>query len=881
MHRRFLFPSAAPLRMLSIIILLALGLVACQCTHPVRPPFRPIRTPTLPPVHVETRAVPTAIPILYARDDYEVYDYARHHPEYGPVGLWIRLRWNQIQKDWSTHANAFDWRPIDRLLARAARQRVRLPDGRLIPRPVILSISIYSQRGGDPFAFVTHTPEYLRRVVGDLWLGDPAVCRPQPAPPYHSRLYRDELKAFIQALGTRYDRHPMITAVIVGPGYDEETAATRLGVWCGNKLYSDYLYDQIGGSQVYAAFVLEMMDAYRKAFPHTALYLQAGNAEWPHRGLFVRHAAELNPPIGYKPNGLAAISGAAFGWRGTLRGNGWMQLAEAYQDILPIAFEPKVIPAYFATDQQAQEELYWMLLWGLAHNADFFDLQSNRLNPNLDWFHLLPSLDRAPHNFGGFVSFVNRNLGQDPSTAQEVWIVLRDVEPAEDKYGMGPWGPRNGYVGGEEGDWDHWLHRVPKYKDRTTRLLRSQLPAHPQAAQARQLRRTDDRYMWFRVDDNWRYFDKPSKAGGGEALYQLSVWYLDVGTDTWVLEYTRDDGSIASLRVQKQNSGEMRKASWVVEDARFAHLLEGADIRLDALEDGPEYIHMLHIRALHGPPSPSTPTPQPTQHIQPSPLQHRSFTQGVEGYTGYADTFVNRWFRYSPMYRLRYLGTRADTLHTLMRIDLTDIPSGARVEKATLSLWAGAGNASTTLLVYKLLRAWEEKEATWMEARSGEPWDVPGILGGHDVSPAPITTARIHRPYRWVHIDITHLVQEWVNHPDQNFGLLLTGKEPGVEYHFLSKDFPLAKFRPHLDISYRLPAPTPTPTSTTVPIPTPSPTATPSPAPTPMFISPLSPPPTFDLIIVTPTPTPSSSSHESRDKVKRPIVLLTENGEST
>ncbi len=594
-------------RLALLVLIFSLALIVyvlVNLLRPAPPPSPPFPTPSptpspTPEEPVAPQAYPTVVPILYARDDAAVTDYGRLYPEYGPVGLWLRVRWKDVHKNWSTQPNAFDWSFIDRALERAGSQRVTLPDGTVIPRPVILAVSIYSQYGARPDRYITHTPDYLRRAIGDLSVGDPEQCISQPAPPYHDPTYQKELFAFIRALGKRYGEHPLITAVAVGPGYDEETAAIRLGIWCGDRLYSDYLYELIGGPQVYADFVQRTMKVYREAFPRLPLYLQAGNAEWPHRGQFLRFAASLTPPMGYKPNAIAATSGAAFGWKSTLKGNGWMQLAEMYQDRIPIAFEPKVIPAYFGNDLQAQEELYWMLLWGLSHNADFFALQSSLTNPAVDWFHLLPTLDKPPHNWGGFVNFVNRNLGQTPQTSPEVWIVLRDIEPSEDPYGLNAWGqPRNGYVGGEPGDWDHWLYRIPVVDDATTAVLRADLPATPRAAQARQLRRTDGRFMWFQVDDRWQFFRRPPKAEGGDGVYRISVWYLDVGTDAWALAYTRSGGDVVTLRVQKQNTGTMRRVSWIVEDAYFGHLWEGADLRIDDLNDGDEYIHMVHIQAL-------------------------------------------------------------------------------------------------------------------------------------------------------------------------------------------------------------------------------------------------------------------------------------------
>jgi hypothetical protein len=299
-------------------------------------------------------------PALYARDDLPSgIDYAREHPEYGPVGGHIRVRWNDIHTSWGN----FNWESIEKYLRAAEGMTITLADGRTVPKPMILTVAIYSQLGQESYEFTDHSPEWLKQALQGSYMIGSGNCAEQPAPRYDDLGYQAAFKQMVMALGNRYRDNPRITAVAIAAGYDEETAATRLVEVRGCEYWKD-LYRYVTKIE-YEDFVKKIMDWYREAFPTTPLYIQAGNAEWEHREIFVDYASKTEPPIGYKPNVIAPDMGAAFGWQSTQKGRGFIQLAEKYRDKMPLAYEPKAAP-YHVSEPLRRQHAYWMTLNGLA-----------------------------------------------------------------------------------------------------------------------------------------------------------------------------------------------------------------------------------------------------------------------------------------------------------------------------------------------------------------------------------------------------------------------------------------------------------------------------------------------------------------------------------
>jgi hypothetical protein len=80
------------------------------------------------------------------------------------------------------------------------------------------------------------------------------------------------------------------------------------------------------------------------------------------------------------------------------------------------------------------------------------------------------------------------------------------------------------------------------------------------------------------------------------------------------------------------------------------------------------------------------------------------------------------------------------------------------------------------LSVYPLEEWWWEGDVTWnTAAAAGDTAAATMVLGGVDAE---------------IELDVTTLVQQWVNDPWTNFGLLLRGDgTKSVEYQFIAKDF--------------------------------------------------------------------------------------------
>ncbi len=265
----------------------------------------------------------------------------------------------------------------------------------------------------------------------------------------------------------------------------------------------------------------------------------------------------------------------------------------------------------------------------------------------------------------------------------------------------------------------------------------------------------------------------------------------------------------------------------------------------------PKLVVRYALRPLHVTPTPTftptatptpgpspTPTPTPTLTPTPTPTPTPEIVESLRA-TPVADTSLILWEPDTPQGHDTRLRLQAGNQHALLRFDLSTIPAGSRVRSAVLKVWPMFGPESLTVEGYLLRRAWDEDTATWTQAASGEPWATPGALGGPDAASTPVVEQEI--PPRGasptqIEIDMVTAVQAWVDNPDGNYGILLTGKEPGRRYTLASNDYPAVEWRPVLEVRYALPepSPTPTPTLTSTPTPTvtPTPTSTPTPTPT-------------------------------------------------
>jgi len=213
--------------------------------------------------------------------------------------------------------------------------------------------------------------------------------------------------------------------------------------------------------------------------------------------------------------------------------------------------------------------------------------------------------------------------------------------------------------------------------------------------------------------------------------------------------------------------------------------------------------------ALVGEVATPTPTPTPTPTVTPTatPTPVTVVLRRDEaGYMDVQDTFINAW---SPASNYgsesRLLVRSKNVMGTLLFFNLEGvIPAGAYITRATLELYQynrSNGNP-ITLEVYGLKRAWDASQATWEYAQAKQPWGQPGaddVNTDRDADPA--ATYYLDRASGWVSLDVTSIVQRWVN--GSNYGLVIKGQSSGaVEYRFYSSEWWQSDLRPRLKIEY-------------------------------------------------------------------------------
>jgi hypothetical protein len=201
----------------------------------------------------------------------------------------------------------------------------------------------------------------------------------------------------------------------------------------------------------------------------------------------------------------------------------------------------------------------------------------------------------------------------------------------------------------------------------------------------------------------------------------------------------------------------------------------------------------------------------------------------LAGYVQMQDTYVDAWALDTtnggaPNLQVRGGGAQV----TLLRFELPTLSASTEVFSATLSLYAVMRSmpARLHLDVYRAREAWSEAEATWQHRLSGQPWAEGGVAPVGDTAQSEVVAQAVLADLeRWVALDVTSPVREWIAAPDTNHGLVVAGQpRTNVLYTFYSSESAAAQadLRPRLDITYGEALPEPTAS------PTPEPSSTPS-----------------------------------------------------
>jgi hypothetical protein len=118
--------------------------------------------------------------------------------------------------------------------------------------------------------------------------------------------------------------------------------------------------------------------------------------------------------------------------------------------------------------------------------------------------------------------------------------------------------------------------------------------------------------------------------------------------------------------------------------------------------------------------------------------------------------------------------------NVLMRFDLSRIPSGSSITKATLVVWETASyTLDQRIGAYRVTEAWDPAQVTYEQRTADVPWKTPGgDFAGRNGFQASFPYGAVVRKGPWVtgtrqDYDVTAMVREWVDRTHPNHGLLL------------------------------------------------------------------------------------------------------------
>src|SRR6202034_1367891 len=127
-----------------------------------------------------------------------------------------------------------------------------------------------------------------------------------------------------------------------------------------------------------------------------------------------------------------------------------------------------------------------------------------------------------------------------------------------------------------------------------------------------------------------------------------------------------------------------------------------------------------------------------------------------------------------------------------VQFNLSGIPAGATISKATLRLYVDAVSGSGTLDVFQVTSSWTENKVTYNTRPTQQ--SVSAIVG----SSIPITSASYNQ---FLLIDITPLAQGWLNGTIPNNGVALALTSGSGTFSIDSKESLLTGNGPELEIA--------------------------------------------------------------------------------
>jgi hypothetical protein len=127
---------------------------------------------------------------------------------------------------------------------------------------------------------------------------------------------------------------------------------------------------------------------------------------------------------------------------------------------------------------------------------------------------------------------------------------------------------------------------------------------------------------------------------------------------------------------------------------------------------------------------------------------------------------------------------------SFLQFDLSALPSGVAVSKATLRLFVNSVSTGGVFDVYQVNNSWAESSLTYRNS----PAIGGSATGGHPVSVASSNAND------FLLVDVTSLVQDWVDGSEPNYGMVLELNGGSGNFTFDSKESTTTSHQPELEI---------------------------------------------------------------------------------
>ncbi|HEY3285450.1 MAG TPA: Ig-like domain-containing protein, partial [Armatimonadota bacterium] len=202
--------------------------------------------------------------------------------------------------------------------------------------------------------------------------------------------------------------------------------------------------------------------------------------------------------------------------------------------------------------------------------------------------------------------------------------------------------------------------------------------------------------------------------------------------------------------------------------------------------------------------------------VAPKPSVTVSFQTGVSSYSGTKDVAINNLYggagTTSDSYRLLVTsgsGTNPYESRALLRFDGLNLPAGAVVTSASLTLTFEHAIFGAQLQGYYLNTAWNASTSAvnWLNRDTGKAWSTPGASGADRVAGKSFTVSGFNsttNQQKRITLD-TSVVQNWVSNPTSNQGIVLANPVLDKTLWLYSSEQSKASQRPLLTITYTVP----------------------------------------------------------------------------